>query len=61
MSAMSSTQLLTEKRELLDNLQVTWKSFRRLENVTESTGKRRRLERLQDRLSDLMNELEGIQ
>ena len=57
---MNITQLSTEKRELLDNLQVAWKSFRRLENVTESTSKRQMLERLQDRLSDLMNELEGI-
>jgi hypothetical protein len=41
-----------------DALQTAWQAFRREENRTESDTDRQRLERLRNRLSDLMKELE---
>ena len=57
---MSSTLTQsTEKQELADRLQAAWIAFRRLENLTESAKERQRLERLRNRLSDLMTEMEN--
>lgn len=57
---MSSTLTQsTEKQELTDRLQAAWIAFRRLENLTESAKERQRLERLRNRLSDLMTEMEN--
>lgn len=42
-----------------DALQTAWMAFRREENRTESDTDRQRLERLRDRLSELMKELES--
>jgi len=45
---------------LVDELQAAWKTFGRLDLATESPAKRKAVGKLRDRLSDLMNELEGI-
>ena len=41
-----------------DALQTAWMAFRREENTTESEQERQRLERLRNRLRDVMRELE---
>lgn len=56
---MTITTLSPEKQELLDSLQAAWIAFRRLENVTDAPKECQVLERLRNRLNDVMNELEG--
>jgi len=46
--------------QLLDEMQQAWKTFGRLDLATDSKAERKALGKLRDRLSDLMNDLEGI-
>ena len=55
-----SNSVASIRATLLDQLQASWKTFGRLDLVTESPAKRKAVGKLRDRLSDLMNELEGI-
>ena len=65
MSAMPITTLSPvidpQDMTLMDSLQNAWLAFRRLENAMDTQKERQRLQHLRDRLSDLMNELEGKQ